>query len=257
MILFDSHAHLDDKKFDMDRPQVIEQAIQAGVKGIVNPGVDLETSTRAVALADEYDMVYAGVGVHPHEVKTMDDHLLSMIEALSYKPKVKAIGEIGLDFYRDFSPREAQERWFRAQIKLAKMRHLPIIIHDREANDQVLRVLKEERAFETGVVMHSFSGSAELARQYVTLGALISISGPVTFKNARVKREVAQVVPLERLLIETDSPYLTAEPKRGMRNEPAYVMYTCDKIAQLKDISPELVGEVTYKNAMEFFKIDG
>lgn len=254
-VYFDSHAHLDQHAFDYDREQVIRDAAAAGVHYVLNPGADLESSYAAVELAQQYEGVYAAVGVHPHDAKSMDEEMLTTIELLSHRPKVCAIGEIGLDFYRDLSPRDVQEHWFRQQIRLAIKRNLPIIIHDRDANDAVLRVLKDEKAFQVGVLMHSFSGSVELARQYVKLGAYISISGPVTYKNARIKREVAAEVPLDRLMIETDAPYLTAEPKRGMRNEPAFVRYTADKIAEVRGISPEEVAHVTLENTKRFFAI--
>ncbi|QEK13376.1 TatD family deoxyribonuclease [Crassaminicella thermophila] len=254
-MLFDSHAHLDDKRFDKDRNQVLENAIENGISYILNPGADFETSVKAVELANEYDMVYAAVGVHPHDAKDVDDMTLALLKGLAKKPKVVAIGEIGLDFHYDHSPRDVQREVFRKQIALAKEVKLPIIIHDREANDDVMRILKEEKAFDTGVVLHCFSGSAELARQYINLGAYISIAGPITFKNARKTVEVVEKIPLEYLFIETDSPYLTPVPFRGKRNEMAYVKYVAEKIAQIKGISFEEVAYQTTENAKRFFGI--
>jgi TatD DNase family protein len=185
----------------------------------------------------------------------MDDMMLKMIANLAKKPVVKAIGEIGLDYYRDLSPRDLQQKWFIEQLALAKSMELPVIIHDRDANDDVLRILKAQKQFETGVLMHCYSGSKELARQYVELGAYLSIAGPVTYKNARKLIEVAAYVPLDRLMIETDAPYLTPEPNRGKRNEPMHVRYTCERIAQIKGISFEALAEATLNNAKTYFKI--
>ncbi|WP_053954862.1 TatD family hydrolase [Inediibacterium massiliense] len=254
-MLFDSHAHLDDPRFDKDRDEIIKRAQENGISYIVNPGSDFETSVRSIEMAKEYDMVYAAVGVHPHDVKDMDEITLSLLKGLSKKPKVVAIGEIGLDYHYDHSPRDLQREWFRRQIHLAKEVKLPIIIHDREANDDVLRILKEEEAFETGVVLHCYSGSAELARQYIKLGAYISIAGPVTFNNARKTVEVVESIPLEYLFVETDSPYLTPVPYRGKRNEMSYVKYVAEKVANIKGISIEEVAHQTTENAKKFFNI--
>lgn len=254
-MLFDSHAHLDDGRFDKDREQVLEKAKQNGVSLIMNPGADFRTSVQAVELAAKYDMVYAAVGVHPHEAKSMDEMTLLLLKELAKKPKVMAIGEIGLDFHYDNSPRDVQREWFRKQIQLAREVNLPIIVHDREANDEVMRILKEEKAFDVGVVMHCYSGSGELARQYAKLGAYISIAGPVTYNNARKTVEVVEKIPLGHLLIETDSPYLTPVPHRGKRNEPSMVRHVAEKIAEIKGISFEEVAEKTMENTKRFFRI--
>jgi len=254
-MLFDSHAHLDDGRFDRDREEIIEKAQEQGIRYMVNPGADFKTSVKAVELAARYETVYAAVGVHPHDVKEMDEVTLELLKGLAKKPKVMAIGEIGLDFYYDHSPRDLQREWFRRQIRLAHEVNLPIIIHDRDANDEVMKILKEEKAFQTGVVMHCYSGSAELAKQYVRLGAYISIAGPVTYNNARKTVEVVKTIPLEYLFIETDSPYLTPVPHRGKRNEPAYVKHVAEKIAEIKEIDFEEVALQTTENAKKFFRI--
>lgn len=254
-MLFDSHAHLDDRRFDRDRGSIIRRAKENGISYIMNPGADYESSVRAVELANKYDMIYAAVGVHPHDAKTMDDIMLQLLKAMTKKPKVMAIGEIGLDYHYDNSPRDIQRKWFREQIRLAKEVKLPIIVHDREANNDVMKILKEENAFENGVLMHCYSGSAELARQYVKLGAYISIAGPITFKNARKAVEVVEAVPIEYLMIETDSPYLTPVPYRGKRNESSYVRFVAEKIAEIKGISFEEVAEKTTQNAKKYFAI--
>lgn len=255
-MLFDSHAHLDSKQFDQDRDLVIKRAQSSGVSYIFNPGADFESSVNAVALSEKYDFIYAGVGIHPHDAKSCDDDMLALLTHMAKKPRVVAIGEIGLDYHYDFSPREIQKKWFIAQVKLAKTLKLPVVIHDREASADVMAILKAENAFETGVLMHCYSGSAELARQYVKLGAMISIAGPVTYKNARKTVEVVESVPIERLLIETDAPYLSPVPMRGKRNEPMYVKHTCERIASIKGIPFESVAELTCQNAKTFFGID-
>ena len=255
-MLFDSHSHLDDKQFDHDRDLVIKRARLNDVTYILNPGADFPSSARAVALAEQYDFIFAAVGIHPHDAESMDDEMLMKLEQMASNPVVKAIGEIGLDFYRDLSPRAVQIKWFTAQIRMAKRLKLPVIIHDRDANEEVLRILKEEHAFETGVLMHCYSGSLELATQYVKLGAMISIAGPVTYKNARKTLEVVEAVPLDRLLIETDAPYLSPEPHRGKRNEPMFVTHTCQRMASIKDITYQEMAKATLENAIRFFKIE-
>lgn len=254
-MLFDSHAHLDARKFDNDRDDVIIRAKESGVSYIMNPGADFESSVKSVELASKYDMIYAAVGVHPHDAKTMDDMILQLLKGLTKKPKVMAVGEIGLDFHYDYSPRDIQRKCFREQIRLAKEVNLPIIVHDRKANNEVMSILREEKAFDIGVLMHCYSGSAELASQYVHKGAYISIAGPVTFKSARKTVEVVETVPLDYLMIETDSPYLTPHPYRGKRNESSYVKYVAEKIAEIKEISLEEVIEKTTENAKRYFKI--
>lgn len=255
-MLFDSHAHIDAKRFDEDRDDVIKRAKANGVQLIMNPGVDLESSKKAIALADKYREVYAAVGYHPHEAKLMDDTILKLLKSMASHEKVKAIGEIGLDYHYDHSPRKIQKEWFIKQIRLAKELNLPVIIHDRDANADTLTILKREDAFKNGVLMHCYSGSKELAEEYIKLGAYISLAGPVTFKNAKKPKAVAKVVPLNRLMIETDSPYLTPEPNRGKRNESAYVEYICNQIAQLKGVSFDTVARETTANAKRFFRID-
>jgi len=254
-MLIDSHAHLDDKRFDDDREAVLERARQNGVNLIINPGADLETSRNAVVLAARYDMVYAAVGIHPHDAKDMTDDMLAEIEALAAQPKVVAIGEIGLDFHYDFSPRDIQRKWFVEQIELAKRLNMPIIIHDREANQETYETLVRTGAFDTGVLMHCYSGSAELAKQYIRKGAYLSVAGPVTFDNAKKLVEVVRTVPLDRLMVETDSPYLTPVPFRGKRNEPGYVRYVAERMAAITGMEPEAVMEQTARNVLSFFRI--
>lgn len=256
-MLFDSHTHLDDTRFDDDRDAVVVRAKAAGIHYIVNPGADMASSERAVALAQKYDIIYAAVGIHPHDAKVIEeaDWSWESLEALAGAPKVVAIGEIGLDYYYDFSPRDLQKKAFRDQLRMAKKLALPVIIHDRDAHQDVFEILSEEKAFETGVLMHCFAGSAELAHQYVRKGAYISLGGPITYKNARKSHEVIEAIDLAHLMIETDAPYLTPVPFRGKRNESSYVHYVCEKMAQLKGLSYEAVAEATAQNALSFFKI--
>lgn len=264
-MLFDSHAHLNSELYSDDLEKIIEEIEHSDIKYVMDVGFDLESSVKAIEHAQKYPWCYAVVGCHPHDAKTMDEMTFAMFRGLAKKPKVKAIGEIGMDYYRNLSNRDVQQYWFRRQIQLALELEMPIVIHDRDANDDVMRILKEEGAFskarinsmgDAKVLLHCFSGSKELARQYIKLGATISIAGPVTYKNARRSIEVVQEIPIERLLIETDSPYLTPEPLRGKRNQPNYVKYTAEKIAEIKGISYEEAARITCENAKKFFSID-
>lgn len=254
-MLIDSHAHLDGKEFDQDRDEVIAFARKMGVDRIINIGFDLPSSRRSVNLAGQYPGVYAAVGFHPHDAKKAGENYLAELEKLASHPKVVAIGEIGLDYYYNHSEPEVQKRVFREQIRLAKRIGKPIVIHDRDAHADILHILKEEKAGENGGVLHCFSGSYEMAKECMKMGFYISLAGPVTFKNAKKGLDVAVNVPLNRLLIETDSPYLTPEPYRGKRNEPGYVRYVAERIAALKGIPLEEVAEATTRNAEELFGI--
>lgn len=264
-MLFDSHAHINSERYDKDRNQLVEAIEQAGMSYVMDIGFDLASSAKAVEHASRYPWCYAAVGCHPHDAKTMDEMTMAMFMALAKKPKVKAIGEIGLDYYYDHSERDVQQYWFRRQIQLALELNMPIVIHDRDANDDVMGILKEEGAFSksridsTGnakVLLHCFSGSKELAEQYIKLGATLSIAGPITYKNARKGIEVVEAIPIEYLLVETDSPYLTPEPFRGKRNQPAYVEYTARKVAEIKGLKYEEVAKITCENAKRFFNIE-
>jgi TatD DNase family protein len=255
-MLFDSHAHLNSEKYIDDLPEIISRIEKSKLSYVMDVGFDLASSLSATKHAEANSFCYAAVGCHPHDTKDMDEDIYYLLKGLASKTKVRAIGEIGLDYFHNHSEKETQIYWFRRQIALAHEVKLPIIIHDRDAHADILSILKEERAFELGVLMHCFSGSAELAHQYVKLGAKLSIAGPVTFKNAHKLVDVVKETPLSELLIETDSPYLTPEPFRGRRNEPIYVEYVCEKIAEIKGISFEEAAMATTKNAKEFFKID-
>ncbi|KFZ42820.1 TatD family deoxyribonuclease [Anoxybacillus flavithermus] len=254
-MLFDTHAHLNATQFQEDVEQVIERARAEGVSHIVVVGFDRPTIDRAMELVEQYPFIYAAVGWHPVDAIHMTDEDLSMIERLAAHPKVVALGEMGLDYYWDQSPREVQKEVFRKQIRLAKKVKLPIIIHNRDATADIVDILHEENAGEVGGVMHCFSGSIEVARQCMDMNFYISFGGPVTFKNAKKPKEVAKEIPLDRLLIETDCPYLTPHPFRGKRNEPSYVKYVAEAIAELKGLSFEEVAQKTSDNAKRLFGI--
>lgn len=255
-MLFDTHAHLNDPKFAEDLPETLERAKVNGVEFIVNVGYDLPSSRKAVELAQQYDQCYAAVGIHPHDAKTVQEETLDELKKLAQKAKVVAIGEIGLDYYRNLSARDKQQEVFRQQISLAKELKLPIIIHDRDAHGDTMQILKEVKAGEYGGILHCFSGSWEMARQCIKLGFKISLAGPVTFKNATRLQDIAKLLPLDHLLVETDCPYLAPEPHRGKRNEPAYVRHVAEKIAELKKISLEELAQITTANALAVFKIE-
>ncbi|WP_163151492.1 TatD family hydrolase [Anoxybacillus sp. MB8] len=254
-MLFDTHAHLNATQFSEDVEQVIERARAEGVSHIVVVGFDRPTIQRAMELAEKYPFIYAAVGWHPVDAIHMTDEDLVMIERLAAHPKVVALGEMGLDYYWDQSPKDVQKEVFRKQIRLAKKVKLPIIIHNRDATADIVDILREERAEEVGGVMHCFSGSIEVARQCMDMNFYISFGGPVTFKNAKKPKEVAKEIPLDRLLIETDCPYLTPHPFRGKRNEPSYVKYIAEAIAELKGLSFEEVAQKTSDNAKRLFGI--
>ncbi|MEH7222911.1 TatD family hydrolase [Bacillus sp. JJ1566] len=254
-MLIDTHAHLNAIQYQDDLDEVIERALSEGVERIVVVGFDRETITRAIELADQYEFIYATVGWHPVDAIDMTDEDLAWIEELSAHPKVVALGEMGLDYYWDKSPKDIQKEVFRKQIALAKKVKLPIIIHNREATADIIDILQEENASEVGGIMHCFTGSIEVAKQCMDMNFYISFGGPVTFKNAKKPKEVAAEIPLDRLLIETDCPYLTPHPFRGKRNEPSYVKYVAEQIAELKGVSFEEIAEKTSDNAKRFFGI--
>jgi len=258
-MLIDTHTHLDDGRYNEDREAMIDRAKEAGVDAFVTIGCDLASSRAAVTLAEHHAFVYASVGVHPHEVKHIQDTWYDEFRRLAKNRKVVAYGEIGLDYhYNHSSPKEQRER-FREQIQLARELRLPVIIHTREAQEDTIAILKEEQASQVGGVFHCFSGDAGLAKGALELGFYLSFSGILTFQNATVLREIAKTVPLDRLLIETDCPYLTPVPHRGKRNEPAFVALVAEQLAALRsgepEMSAEMIGRLTTENAKRLFKI--
>lgn len=250
--MIDSHAHLDFPPFDPDREAVIARARAVGMVAILNVGADLESSRASVALAQQYDFIYAAVGIHPHDAKTLTPAVLEELRHLARHPKVVAIGEIGLDYYRDLSPRPVQRQAFAEQLALAAELGLPVVIHSRDALDDLLSIL---RGWAGSGVLHSYSGGPERLEEVLGLGLSIGISGPVTFPNAHRLRAVAARVPLDRLLIETDCPYLTPEPYRGRRNEPAYVWYVAGAVARERGMPAEEVARITTENAAHLFHL--
>lgn len=253
--IIDSHAHLDDERFDSDREEIIKKLEENKIKAIINPASDLESSERAVKLSDEYDKIFAMVGSHPHEARFYTDETKKRYFELAKSEKVVAIGEIGLDYYYDLSDREVQRKVFIEQIKLARDLNLPIVIHSRDAIEDTYQILSKH-AKDMKVLLHAFSESWEVCQRYLALGFKIALGGVVTFKNARKLLEVAKNIPLESLLIETDSPYLTPTPFRGKRNQPAYTHYVAEKIAELKGVDVNEVRAYAYENTLEFFGIN-
>lgn len=255
-MLFDTHAHLNAEQYNEDLEQVIERAKSEKVEKIVVVGFDRPTITRAMELIEAYDFMYAAIGWHPVDAIDMTDEDLAWIKELSQHEKVVAIGEMGLDYYWDKSPKDVQKEVFRRQIALAKEVNLPIIIHNRDATEDVVTILKEEGAAEVGGIMHCFTGSLEIAKACMEMNFYISFGGPVTFKNAKKPKEVVKDIPSDRLLIETDCPYLTPAPFRGKRNEPSYVKYIAEQIAELREMSFEKLAALTTENAKKVFRIN-
>ena len=253
-MLFDTHAHYDDEAFDPDREPLLESLPQRGVALVVNPGCDLESSRKAVAYAAEYPHVYAAVGIHPENCGGFTPADMDALRQLAQQPKVVAIGEIGLDYYwAENPPRELQQEVLRRQLALAQELHLPVIIHDRDAHADTLSIVREFPQV-TGV-FHCFAGSVEMAQALIKMGWMLSFNGAATFKNAKKAPEVIAAVPLEKLMIETDAPYLTPVPHRGERNDSSYVRFVAEKIAEIKGISAEEVEKATWENGKAFFGI--
>lgn len=251
--VIDSHAHLQDPRFAEDVDQVIERALQGGLEMIICVGYDLESSRAAVELARCHQEIRVVVGVHPHDAKTIDDRMLAEIWELARDPRVVAIGEMGLDYYRNLSSPDIQKQGFRAQINLAKKLGKPIVIHDRDAHDEVLSIIKQEKAGSNGGVMHCYSGHLPLAVDLMKQGFMVSFAGPLTFHNAKKTVEVAARIPLDRILVETDCPYLTPEPHRGKRNEPLWVWEVAKKLGEIHQKSLQEVAYITSYNTRRLF----
>lgn len=254
-MLFDTHTHLDAIQFDEDREETITRALEQGVTRMINIGFNRETIPTTMKLAEAHDFIYAAVGWHPQDAITMQEGDLDWIADLCAHEKVVAIGEIGLDYYWDTSPKDVQHTVLRNQIGLARSLGMPICIHNRDAHEDVVRILREEKASEVGGVMHSFSGSWEIAKMCLDMGFHLSFGGPITFKNAKQPKEVLAQTPMDRLLIETDSPYLTPHPYRGKRNESAHVRLVAEAAAEIKGMSFEEIAEITTQNALGLFGI--
>lgn len=249
---FESHAHYDDERFDEDRYELIDNLRnEYGVHNIINIGADIPSSERSIALADKYDFIYAAVGVHPHEADSLNEDNFKHLKELICHKKVVALGEIGLDYYYDNSPRDIQRFWFKRQLELAGEADLPVVIHCRDASQECFDIIRESKV-RKGVI-HCYSGSPEMAVDYVKMGFKIGVGGVVTFKNSKKLVETVEKIPMENILIETDSPYLAPVPVRGTRNDSSNLKYVVQKIAEIKKMPPEEVANITSNNAVELF----
>ncbi len=254
-MLFDTHAHLDDRAFDCDREELLAGLAARGTSMVMNPGCSLDSSKNAVALANRYPWIYAAVGSHPDVADEVNEAVLERYRLLAAQnPKVKAIGEIGIDYHYEDIPRELQLKAFRMQMELAKELNLPVIVHEREAHEDGMKVVKEFP--EVKGVFHCYSGSAEMARQLVDLGWYIGFTGVLTFKNARKAIETAESIPLERIVLETDCPYMAPVPHRGKRNDPGYLCYMAQKLAEIRGVSLEEIQHITTENGKRLYRID-
>jgi len=252
--MIDSHCHLDFKDYNSDRAGIIENALDAGVHTMVNIGADLQTSINSVKLAKEHDCIYATAGVHPHDAKTYDGEVEEQLLRLLEHKKTVAVGEIGLDFYRDLSPRPVQKKIFRRQLEIAIEKKLPVVIHTRESFRDTVEIVREYAGKLTGGIFHCFPGTLKDAHEVIDLGFHISVGGVITFPRATMAA-VAAEAPLERILLETDSPYLTPVPYRGKTNQPAYVKYVRDKLADLRGVSVEEVEKITDRNSRKVYRL--
>ncbi len=255
LMLIDSHCHLEMPDFKSDLDEVIQRAQNAGVGYFFTIGTEENDWKRAIEIAETHTSVYAVLGIHPHNAKEVNDRTYGILKELCRHRKVKAIGELGLDFFRNLSPRDVQLKRFEEQISLAKQMELPIVVHDREAHRETLEVLKSEGAEKCGGIIHCFSGDDEMARRCIDMGFYISLPGSLTYKNADRFREIVRRLPLESLLVETDAPFLTPVPFRGKRNEPGFVRYTAEKLAEIKKVSFEKIAEVTTANALRVYRL--
>lgn len=254
-MIFDSHAHYDDEAFENDRDELLMGMQAAGVGAIVNVGASLRGVRDTAALAEKYPFVYGAVGIHPDHADQLNDAVMEELKSLCAREKIVAVGEIGLDYYWDKNPRDMQKEWFSRQLTLAKEVKLPVNIHSREAAKDTFDIMKAEHAGSTGGVIHCYSGSKEMARDYLNLGYYLGVGGVLTFKNARVLKEVVEYAPLERILVETDCPYLAPVPFRGKRNSSPLISYVLDMIAELKGVSREEAEQTTWDNACRMYQI--
>ncbi len=253
-MFFDTHAHYDDERFDADRHQLLASFPENGVSYVLNPGCDRESSEKALGFARQYPHVYAAVGWHPHEAESFDGGSLDFLRECCGDEKVRAIGEIGLDYYYDFSPREVQRSVFRQQMTLARELEMPVIIHDRDAHGECMEIIREFP--DVKGVFHCYSGSAEMGRQLLDMGWYLSFTGAITFKNARKALETIELCPMDRIMIETDSPYLAPVPHRGRRNDSRELVYVAQTIGSIKGLETEEVARITLENGKRFFGIE-
>ena len=253
-MLFDTHAHLNDEAFDADRADLLETFKDAGVGLVLNAGCSLESSYASIELAEQYPWIYASVGTHPDTADEVNEELLETYRRMCQNPKVKAIGEIGLDYYYEDIPRDVQKKAFMLQMELARELDLPVVVHERDAHDDGMSIIKQFPTVKG--VFHCYSGSAEMARQLVKLGWYIGFTGVLTFKNARKAVQTAQSIPLERIVIETDCPFMSPEPFRGKRNDPTRVYRMAERLAELRGISVEEAQAITFENGKRLYRID-
>ena len=254
-MIFETHAHYDDRAFDEDRDELLDSLPQNGIKYVVNVAANMEGSRKNLEIINKYNYIYATVGVHPSDTLELNDKTYKELETLATNDKIVAIGEIGLDYYWDEPDRSIQKEWFIKQIELAKKINKPLVVHSRDAAKDTLDIIKETKAYEVGGVIHCFSYGPELAREYVNMGYYIGVGGVVTFKNGRKLKEVVESTPLERIVLETDCPYLAPVPFRGKRNDSTKLIYVVDEIAQIKGVSKEEVMNITMDNALKMYRI--
>lgn len=255
-MLFDSHAHYNDEKFDGDRDAVLSSMAENNVGLIMNSCSSLEEIPGILEICEKYPFVYASAGIHPHEAENVSESDIGKLKEYAKNPKVKAIGEIGLDYFYDFSPRDIQKKWFARQVDTARELKMPVIIHDRDAHKDCMDILRDHGVREIGGVFHCYAGSVEMAKEILDWGMYIAFGGSLTFKKSARRAEVAEYVPLDRIVIETDCPYLTPEPHRGKRNSSLYIHYVAEKLAQIKGLSVEKIENATFINAKKCFGID-
>jgi TatD DNase family protein len=253
-MIFETHAHLDDERYNEDRSEFILGLKAKDIELIVNVGADIQTSKNTIELANKYDFIYGAIGVHAHSAKDLSNDDLNWIKTSASLDKIVAIGEIGLDYYYDMSEREIQRFWFEQQIQLAKEVRLPIIIHSRDAAKDTMDIVKDSKAEEVGGVVHCFSYSYELAKEYVDMGFYIGVGGVITFNNSKKLKEVVEKIPLEFIVLETDCPYLTPVPHRGKRNSPEYISLIAQKVAEIKSIEYDEVVSATNRNARKLYR---
>lgn len=254
-MLFDSHAHYNDRAFDGDRDELLSSMPANGVGYIMNVADSIPSIEPILALAEKYPFVYAAVGVHPEETLNLTDADTDILKSAAANPKVRAVGEIGLDYHYDDVPKDIQKKWFSRQLALARELRLPVIIHDRDAHADTLDILRSENARDIGGVMHCYSGSAETAREVLELGFYLGFGGTLTFKNANKVRKAAEYVPLDRIVLETDCPYLAPDPHRGSRNSSLLMHFTAERLAEIKGVTLEEVERITLNNAKKLYNI--
>ncbi len=254
-MLFDSHAYYNDERFNNDRDEILSSMSENNVGLILNSCSSLDEIDDIFAICKKYPFVYASVGIHPHEAENVTEKDMDSLIEYSKQPFVKAIGEIGLDYYYDFSPRETQQKWFARQVDIARELNMPVVIHDRDAHKDTMDILRTHNIKEIGGVSHCYAGSVEMAREILDWGMYIAFGGTLTFKKSVRPVEVAKYVPLDRIVIETDSPYLTPEPNRGKRNSSLYIHYVAEKLAEIKGLSVDEIEQATFENAKKCFNI--